>query len=70
MLDIGLIVKIFVGLVLIFYIFWAIMLFLRVRILSDTIHTGFNGVVKFLTVMHTFLAITGALVLMAFIILI
>jgi hypothetical protein len=50
---------------LIGYVFYAIMLLLRVRILMDTVRTRFNSVVRSLTVLHLFIALVGGFVVLA-----
>jgi len=53
--------KIIAGILLIYYVFYCFMLILRVRILSDTVETQFNRVVKGLAVMHTLVVIVGVM---------
>jgi len=67
--DITSLLKLPIILILIGNIFFAVLLFLRVRILADTFKTPENKIVKAIILLHTGIVLVGTLLSLLFIIL-
>lgn len=70
LIGISSVLKVLMLILIIGYVFYAIMLLLRVRILMDTVNTRFNTVVRTMTLMHLFIAMVGSFVVLALTVLI